>query len=265
MFFLLLALMLFGPFVAWKGDNLRKVFNQLLPSLIFGLIISLILIYLKPTYILAAFSIGLGVAVIFSLEKLVRSTAVKRKKDGNLAGAYKEIIRSKSRRFGGHVVHFGVAIMAIAITASYVYKTEKDITLKIGEKAEVGSYQFKLEDVFESPQSSYHAIVAKVSVYKGDKKISTLHPERRAYAREVTTEVALEMNLLNDLYVAFAGIDIAGRDSSNLKTLPLIFKIYINPLQVWLWFGSILVIIGTLIVLLKTEKLEDNIVRKEKV
>jgi len=258
MFFSLLALMLFGPFVAWKGDNLKKVSKALLPSLIFGLIISLVLIYLKPTYILAAFSIGLGVAIIFSLEKIVRTAAVKRRKEGNLASAYKNVIRSKSRRFGGHVVHFGVAIMAIAITASYVYKTEKDITLEIGQKAKVGSYEFKLDDVLESPQSSYHAIIAKVSVYKGDKKISTLQPERRAYAREVTTEVALEMNLLNDLYVAFAGIDLAGRDPSDLKKLPLIFKIYINPLQVWLWFGSILVIIGTLIVLLKTQKIEDN-------
>ena len=118
----------------------------------------------------------------------------------------------------------------------------------------VGPYQFQLDDVFESQQSSYHAVIAKVSVFKDDKKISTLKPERRAYAREVTTEVALEMNLLNDLYVAFAGIDIAGRDSSNLKKLPLIFKIYINPLQVWLWFGSVMVILGTLIVLLKKEE-----------
>ena len=64
MFFALLALMLFGPFVAWKGDNLKKVFKTLLPALISGFLVSLVLIYLKPTYILAAFSIGLGLSLI---------------------------------------------------------------------------------------------------------------------------------------------------------------------------------------------------------
>jgi len=254
MFIALLILMLLGPFVSWKSDKFSDVMKQLLPSFVFGLIVSLILIYLKPSYVLAAFGIGIGVAVIFSLEKLVRSSAVKRRKEeDNLIDAYKKTIRSKSRRFGGHVVHFGVAIMAIAITASYVYKTEKDITLEVGQKATVGAYEFVLDDVVEAQESSYHAVAAKVSVFKNGKRIADLSPERRAYAREVTTEVALKMSLLNDLYVAFAGIDITGRDSSDLKSLPLIFKIYINPLQVWLWFGSILVILGTFIVLLKRE------------
>ena len=55
-----------------------------------------------------------------------------------------------------------------------------------------------------------------------------------------------------DLYLAFTGLDVSPRNPGgpiNLRETPLMMKVFINPLQVWLWFGGIVVLIGSLMVI----------------
>jgi cytochrome c biogenesis factor len=45
-----------------------------------------------------------------------------------------------------------------------------------------------------------------------------------------------------DVYLVLAGIDDSGTRGA--------FKVFINPLQVWLWFGAMVMLAGTVVVLL---------------
>jgi cytochrome c-type biogenesis protein CcmF len=67
-----------------------------------------------------------------------------------------------------------------------------------------------------------------------------MKPEMRRYRRnsETTSEIALRMNWLEDLYIVLAGVN--PEDSS------VALKVFVNPLQVWLWFGVFVMIAGTL-------------------
>ena len=78
---------------------------------------------------------------------------------------------------------------------------------------------------------------------KGE-KLTQLLPELRFYFRnkENTTEVALYHSWKNDLYVVLAGLDDSGKRAA--------LKVFINPLQLWLWVGAIIMIFGTVIVIL---------------
>src|SRR5690606_2590927 len=88
------------------------------------------------------------------------------------------------------------------------------------------------------------SIISVHSVKTGE-FITELKPEKRIYGKsqEVTTEVDIRSSALEDLYIALAGIE---REANESNTHPHsgvgdtigVFKVFINPLQVWLWVSS---------------------------
>jgi cytochrome c biogenesis factor len=48
------------------------------------------------------------------------------------------------------------------------------------------------------------------------------------------------MGQREDLYLILAGIDESGKKAS--------MKVFVNPLQVWLWYGAIIMVIGGIVV-----------------
>ena len=261
LFIILLFLMLVGPFVSWRQSKISILFKTLWWQFGLGMLTTLLLLYFAPSSYIAAVGIGLSVALIFSIESDFRAASKARRafanKNESIIASYGASIKRKPRRFGGHIVHLGVAIMAIAIIASSVYKTEKDISLIVGQEIAVDNLKFKLENVEQKNESAYQAISATVSIWQDGKKIKELYPERRAYSKEVTTEVALHITALRDVYIAFAGLEVSNGTDRDLNQIPLIFKVFINPLQVWLWVGSTFVVFGTLVVLLSTERVRE--------
>jgi cytochrome c-type biogenesis protein CcmF len=151
--------------------------------------------------------------------------------------------RAHRRKSAGYLVHIGVAVVAIGITASMSGKVEKEFSLAIGESFQVGEYQLELNELKEINKSNYIGLQGLVTAYRpGMDFYAVLEPELRRYNRngESTTEVALKMGLKNDLYLILAGLNETGDRAS--------FKVYINPLQVWLWFGVLIMLLGTLII-----------------
>ena len=74
--------------------------------------------------------------------------------------------------------------------------------------------------------------------------------ERRAYRQrtETTSEVGIRRAWNEDLYVILAGIDDANGvlDGSNPRPVTT-FRILVNPLVPWIWFGGMVMALGTLI------------------
>lgn len=157
------------------------------------------------------------------------------------------------------MVHLGVAVMAVSITASMAYQTERDISLSQGQSVEVGRYNLTLEELGQEKYDNYTALTAKVRIGSAEDNslLGYMHPERRAYVsnQEVTTEVDLRVTPREDLYLALAGLDVSAQSGSHgdvdLAATPALMKVFINPLQVWLWFGGVLVMIGTGMVLIQ--------------
>jgi cytochrome c-type biogenesis protein CcmF len=66
-----------------------------------------------------------------------------------------------------------------------------------------------------------------------------LYPEHRTYLASQVSEtiVAVESTPLRDLYVVYAG--------SSPETGKPVIHGYLNPLVKWIWFGGIIVVLGT--------------------
>jgi cytochrome c-type biogenesis protein CcmF len=134
--------------------------------------------------------------------------------------------------------------MTVAITASMAHKIEREFTLAPGERFNVGRFSLELDEFHEERQPNYDAIQARVTLraLTDEKALGVLTPELRFYRKnkETTTEVALRMGQREDVYLVLAGVDETGAKAS--------MKIFINPFQVWLWYGAIIMVVGGVIV-----------------
>jgi len=70
-----------------------------------------------------------------------------------------------------------------------------------------------------------------------------LYPERRNFPanEESGTMVAIYSTLKEDLYVVYAGMN----PQNNLPTM----HVFINPLVKWVWWGGMVVVMGTIVAL----------------
>jgi cytochrome c-type biogenesis protein CcmF len=63
-----------------------------------------------------------------------------------------------------------------------------------------------------------------------------------AQNRQVTTEIDTWVRPMEDLYVALVGYD--------LRSKVAVFKVVVNPLVIWLWIGTALIVLGSALALL---------------
>ena len=81
---------------------------------------------------------------------------------------------------------------------------------------------------------------------------SVLFPEKRIYTDQNSqphSEVALKTTLNKDLYLILGSLDL----ESGIATL----KIRINNLVSWVWIGTLLLIIGTVVAIIPSKKVNE--------
>jgi cytochrome c-type biogenesis protein CcmF len=106
-----------------------------------------------------------------------------------------------------------------------------------------------MTDFTEGDTANYQFARVTLQAFRGDKLIRTMTPEKRFYKSgdgQSTTEVELYSTPKEDLYVIFAGISNDGKRSE--------ITAHVNPLVWWVWFGSGIMFLGTLVTLLPDRK-----------
>lgn len=258
---LFLALLFFmgvGPLLSWKKTAPRTVLRNLSKPLITSFTVVAFALWIDPSRPLAALGFGFSILVLLAVYYEVKAGAMVRRHLAREAPlqSVANLLKRKSSRYGGLLAHVGAAVMAIAITASMAYKIQREFTLRVGEKLAIGAYVLQLEKLQEKNFDNYASITGAVHVFdrSGTRSIGYLYPERRHYlsSDETTAEIALRMTAKEDLYLALGGIDFP--DAQPDENLPLeraqaAFKVFINPLQIWLWIGGGIMLLGTLLVL----------------
>jgi cytochrome c-type biogenesis protein CcmF len=143
-----------------------------------------------------------------------------------------------TRRYGGYIVHFGMVLVFIGITGSaFNQDIQKD--MGPGQSLSIGRYTILCQDFDQVANNNYQSERATLEVFRNGKSEMMLYPERRFFLASQVTEtiVANESSPLRDLYVVYAG-----RSPDTNK--PVIHA-YLNPLVKWIWFGGIVVVLGT--------------------
>ena len=135
-----------GPLIAWRratAANLRRNFTA--PILVAGAALALALLLgggAQPDalimFVLAGFVLGaVG-------QELVRGTRARRVMAREpVPVAVVSLIRRNRRRYGGYLVHAGMAVLFVGIAASSSFADERDVELVPGQSARVGGYDIE--------------------------------------------------------------------------------------------------------------------------
>ncbi len=246
---LFLAVLFFmgvGPLLSWRRATLGSLKKTFLIPFFLGVFASIALLWAGIASYLAVVSYGLCFFVALTLMgEFHRGMKVQRRtKKQSYGKAAIELVRRHTTRYGAYLVHFGVLVAAIGITASMAHKTEVEFALSQDNTYEIGRFALTLKEVGERNTANYGSLYATLEIAQRSttKKIGELHPELRRYVKtgETTTEVALLRGLREDLYVVLAGLDDTGQRVT--------FKLFINPLQAWLWIGVGIMVLGVLLI-----------------
>ena len=139
---------------------------------------------------------------------------------GSYAQALLALFARNRRRYGGYVVHAGVAVLLIAVAASSSFQTSRDLRLRPGQSATVDDYRITYDKPTAeiSPVEQRLTFGSILTVTKDGKPYATLAPSRNYYASaateagagpvrsffegQATSEVGRRTTASNDLWTA---------------------------------------------------------------
>ncbi|RKY11066.1 MAG: hypothetical protein DRP65_05250 [Planctomycetota bacterium] len=159
-------------------------------------------------------------------------------------GRKKGVSTSRNLRwYGSRIVHFGVLLVFVGIAGSGGYGTEIQKVLQPGQAFTLGNFKIVYDVLKADHGPNFTAATANMSVYKASELIANLKPARAVYTAggKAVSEVDIHRTLAGDLYLALTDLD----SSSKLINL----RILIKPLINWIWIGSTVMILGTVLVL----------------
>jgi cytochrome c-type biogenesis protein CcmF len=240
----LILMVLIGvcPLLAWRRPAGRKVFRDLAFSSTLGMVgafgahasgirnVATILVMTFSSFILGSF-----------LVELYRgASAISGANGGSLPLSAVRVVLTNRRRYGGFIVHLGMVLIFMGLSGAPLSK-EVTGTIRPDESLSVGDYTLKYMNMRWVPTRERLAVATRLKAFHEGQAIGYLVPERRFYEKredQPTSEVSIISNWKEDLYVALTGYNRDGRAS---------FRILINPLVPWLWFGGYVVGFGVLL------------------
>ena len=249
LFLALIFMMGVGPLISWRRATVKSVLRIFWLPFVLALCAAVALVWGGIIAFYPVLSYSLCVFVLFSiLGELSRGMSTQKStfSESPVSGVrgLLQLFRRHRTRYGSHIIHLGVVVMVFSITASMAHKVEREFALEPGQSVQIGRFVFQLDSFRELTTKNYEAVQAQTTVKAvgSDTVDVVLHPELRFYTRnkETTTEVALRIGAREDIYLVLAGLDDAGKRAA--------LKVFINPLQMWLWIGAMIMVAGGIFV-----------------
>lgn len=276
----LLLLMGIGPLIAWRkstGKDLARAF--IWPSAVTAVVIVLQFIFgerlgypalvgaysiyteatgdqgveastwtgLVLQWISAARPVACFAAVAFVLtavtQEFVRGALARQKSaKENFTKALLMITLRARRRYGGYLVHVGIALMYVGFVGA-AYDQDNESVLNVGETLEVGGYRFEHRGIGVRTDMSKEMTFARLNVTSpSGAALGMVHPAKfryRSHPDMPTTEVAIQSTPRNDLYVILSTVD--------RETQRATFRVIVRPLVFWIWFGGVFAVLGAVL------------------
>ncbi len=185
-------------------------------------------------------------------QEFQRGIAARRKaRDESLFAAFYNLVSKSRRRYGGYIVHVGIAVMFVGFVGR-AWSVDREATLKPNETYQIEEYTITYRGTRMEVDQEKRMIFADVDVARHGKHVGRISPAKFIYKAEGTspsTEVARHITPWNDLYM------IVGM--MNPETKVAAFQMHVNVLISWIWFGAGILILGALIAMWPEVSLEE--------
>jgi cytochrome c-type biogenesis protein CcmF len=159
---------------------------------------------------------GFGAFVVSSVvQEFVRGVRARRAMTSESPpAALAALVQRNRRRYGGYIVHAGVAIALVGVAASTSFQHQRTATLQPGQSARVDGYDIKYVRATASASAQKISLGAILSVSKGGRHVTNVSTSYGLYPSEDPTQpigrffngssesrVGLDAGLLRDIWV----------------------------------------------------------------
>jgi cytochrome c-type biogenesis protein CcmF len=230
------------PMLAWQKSsikNLRK--NFLIPAVlaVIGMVLMVVLGIQKAWAV-----IGYGVIILLLVThylEFYRGVKARRKMTGEnpLIALYRLMIKNR-RRYGGYLVHLGIAFITMGIIGSQNYDLQTMKTVDLGKSIEIKDYRINYDRLDQKKEGNNDIVYADVTVFKNGERIGSFEPQKVFYPNpdaQPSSEVSIVSSMKEDLYIVLSAWEDDGKAT---------FLVKVNPMMNWLWVGSFMIVIGAL-------------------
>jgi cytochrome c-type biogenesis protein CcmF len=209
-----------GPLLAWRRVSwatAKRVF--FVPAIAAGVTALALALFTDALhrpwafalFVFAAFAlVGIG-------QEFWRGAAARRKlRGGSMPSALVAVVSRNRRRYGGYIVHVGIAVLLIGIAASSSFQTNRDVELRPGESAVVDGHEITYERPTVAVDADKFTFGAVLAMRQGGGAPTILRPSRRFYRPtgvpvgtissyfdgEATSEVGLKAGFWTDFWTS---------------------------------------------------------------
>ncbi|MGA2855567.1 MAG: cytochrome c-type biogenesis CcmF C-terminal domain-containing protein [Candidatus Sulfotelmatobacter sp.] len=250
---LLLLLTAVGPLLAWRKTSFESLKRNFLWPTIAALVLALFVMFtprswgsifgLRPwadiSYFYSLMSVFLSALVTFTVaSEFYRGGRVISEKTGQgMFAAMVQLTHRNTRRYGGYIVHFGVALVMIGFSGS-VLNQDKEMEMGYGDKMSIGNYELVCRSFTQDDNPNQFSEWAILDVYQHGQKIDTMTPVRILYkaSQQPSTKPDIRSTFKEDLYLVYEGQSDKGQP---------IIKAHVNPMVIWIWIGAWIMVLGT--------------------
>jgi cytochrome c-type biogenesis protein CcmF len=285
-----------GPAVAWRRTTplgARRTFRM--PVLVAALVVAILIVDAGTNASPASVIMFAAVAFVFTSigQELCRAVAVRQTMTGeDRLIALGRLVARNRRRYGGYLVHIGMAVLFVGIAASSAFQHVSQLPLTPGHGTTVGGYRLRYVRPIASVSPRKVDLGAIVEVSKGGHHVTTLTPAMGYYPitggglgpvasyfdGNAESAIGLSAGLRRDIWVAvdpdlasfqsmISGIDsrfprAGGQSQLVLLSLvaaryeagppPATFRFIVSPLVEWIWLGGLIAGAGGVLALSST-------------
>ena len=232
-----------GPLISWRRMSNSSFLRVIRVPLAIGIVtvIALGAFGVRSTGALLAFGLSAFTAATVVSEFARGSRVHRRREELGWGAAVAKTLARNRRRYGGYVVHLGVALIVIGL-AGAAFRVERQAEIGEGASIEVGDYTLTHDGVNTSrtPEKLVQAVTVRVD--RGGDELGTMEPQRNFHfaQQQPQSEVAIRSTPIEDLYVVATSIDQDGA---------VVLRAFVNPLTWWIWAGAGVMAMGMSVIL----------------
>ena len=188
-----------GPVIAWRRATLANARrNFLVPSAV-ALCTLLALLAGGIDHKPLAIAMFCCAAFVFGSigQEFVRGARARRAMAGEAAPiALVALVRRNRRRYGGYIVHIGIAVLFVGVAASSSFQHASELSLSPGQSTRVGAYNIRYVRPTATITPKYDAahtgstlsLGAMLDVSEHGHHVATLYPSEGYYASDEASE-----------------------------------------------------------------------------
>jgi cytochrome c-type biogenesis protein CcmF len=227
-----------GPIISWRRVTAAKLRRSFAFPVAVGLgtLAALALVSGVTRHLFAYLMFGFGAFVVASVaQEFFRGARARRAMTAEqLPVALVGLVRRNRRRYGGYLVHLGVAVALVGVAASTSFQHSRTATLRPGQSVREDGYTFTYVRATAAATAQKISLGAVLSVSKGGHHVTTVQTSYGLYpSQDQTHQIGRFFNGSNESRV--------GLDAGLTRDIWTVINPNVTPLQSLISRGDVLV------------------------